>query len=155
MAAGTFLVFDSFMEALGDGTIPDLNTSAIHMGIATNTTVPSKTTADPRWGAGGTTNFSTNEVTPGENYSAGGPELTVTVTTPWTITGSTAKFDLDDVSIASNASNPTTGYWGLIYINDADDRCIGFTELGGPVDMTAGNFTITWNAGGLFTINNP
>lgn len=155
MAAGDFLVFDSFIEALGDGNIPDLNTVDIHMGIATNATVPTKTTADPRWGAGGTTNFLTNQVTPGGNYTTGGPELTVTTTTPWTISGSTATFDLDDVSIAVNASNPATGYWGLIYINDADDRCIGYVELGAPVDMTAGNFTITWDASGLFTINNP
>jgi hypothetical protein len=155
MAAGDFIVFDSFIEAMGDGNIPDLNTLAIHMAICTNATVPTKTSVDPRYGAGGTTNFLATDIGTGGNYTAGGPELTVTITVPWTISGSTGTFDLDDVSIDQDGANPDTGYWGIIYMNDADDRCIGFCELGSPVLLSAGNFTITWNASGLFTINNP
>jgi hypothetical protein len=155
MAAGDFVVFDQFLENLGENVIPTLSTTPIHMGIVTNATVPAKTTADPRWGAGGTTNFLTNEVTPGGNYATGGPDLTVTVSDPWTRSGSTVTFDLDDVSITQNGSNPSGAYWGIIYVNDANDYCIGYVELGGPIDLSAGDFTITWHASGLFTLANP
>lgn len=54
-----------------------------------------------------------------------------------------------------NGSNDTDAHWGLIY-NENDttgpDRAIAFVDLGGPVDMTAGDLTITWNASGIFTI---
>ena len=54
---------------------------------------------------------------------------------------------------ASNASNDIDAYWGIIY-NDtaASDEAIGFLELGGPVDMTAGDLTVTFHANGLFTL---
>jgi hypothetical protein len=155
MAAGDFIVFDSFLEAIGDGNVPDLNAEDIYMAICTNATVPAVDTADPQYGAGGSTNFASTDITTGGNYTTGGTqqELTTTITTPWTISGSTTKFDLDDVEILQGA-NPDTGYWGLIY-TDTDKRCLGFVELGSPVLLSAGNFTITWNAAGLFTINNP
>jgi len=160
MAAGDFIVFDKFLENLGDG-IHNMSTGTFYMGVITNTT-PLITAADPRWAAGGTPDFSALETdaTAG-NYTAEGEPMSVTITDNWDITGSTVKFDGDDIEILVNASNPngtgtSSAYWGIIYDNDATNKnCIGFVDLGGPVDMTAGNFTIAWNASGLFTINNP
>ena len=53
---------------------------------------------------------------------------------------------------AANGSNDTDAYWALIY-NDtqAGDPAIGFVDLGGPIDMTAGPLTVTWNASGIYT----
>ena len=54
---------------------------------------------------------------------------------------------------AQNASNDVDAYWGLIYNDtDAGDAALAFVELGGPVDMTAGSLTITWNAAGIATL---
>ena len=54
---------------------------------------------------------------------------------------------------AQNASNDVDAYWGLIYNDtDAGDLALAFVELGGPVDMTAGSLTITWNASGIATL---
>lgn len=127
----------------------DLENDVIKVGLVTSTTTPTETTADPRWGAGGTTDWSTNEVTPGGNYSAGGS----TIANPAvTIVTADAKFDGDDISILQNASNPTNARWGILY-NDTDTgkRVIGFLDLGADVDLSAGDFTITWNASGILT----
>jgi hypothetical protein len=106
-------------------------------GIVTNATVPAITTADPRWGAGGTTNFSTNEVTPGGAYSAGG----ITLTSP-TVTLSSANINLNvtsPISLASNASNPTGAYWMIIYSSTAAGKqCVGYIDLGGPISLVSG-----------------
>jgi hypothetical protein len=54
---------------------------------------------------------------------------------------------------AQNASNGTGAYWAIIYnYTDAAKDALAFVDLGGPVDMTAGDLTITWNGSGLFTI---
>ena len=55
---------------------------------------------------------------------------------------------------AQDGSNDVDAYWGLIY-NDTNgsDLAIGFVDLGGPVDMSAGDLTITWNVSGVFTIS--
>ena len=54
---------------------------------------------------------------------------------------------------ALDAGNDEDAYWGLIYNDtDAGDLAIGFLDLGGPVDMSTGDLTITWNASGVFTI---
>lgn len=127
----------------------DLENDVIKVGLVTSTTTPTETTADPRWGAGGTTDWSTNEVTPGGNYSAGGS----TIANPAvTIVTADAKFDGDDISILQNVSNPTNARWGILY-NDTDTgkRVIGFLDLGADVDLSAGDFTITWNASGILT----
>ena len=54
---------------------------------------------------------------------------------------------------AQDASNDVDAYWGIIYnYTDAGKDCLAYIELGGPVDMTAGDLTITWNASGILTI---
>ena len=136
---------------MGD-KVHDLSADTLKMGIVTNATVPASTTADPRWGAGGTTNFSTNEVTPGGNYITAGPTVGDGTPDAWTRSTGTCTLDLEDVSITQNGSNPTGAYWGIIYNSTSTGKeCIGFIELATAADLSAGDFTITWNASGLFT----
>jgi hypothetical protein len=54
---------------------------------------------------------------------------------------------------AQNAGNDVDAYWGIIYnYTDAGKDALAFVDLGGPVDMSAGDLTITWSASGIFTI---
>ena len=153
MAQGDVTYFNQYWEDVGD-KLHNNSGDVFKCGIVTNATVPATTTADPRWGAGGTTNFLTNEVTPGGNYSTGGPSLSAVITDNWTRSVGTNKQDFDDVSILQNASNPSGAYWGIIYNStDAGKRAIGFIELGGPIDLSAGDFTITWDASGFGTLS--
>ena len=93
------------------------------------------------------------EVGTAGSYVAGGTSLG-SLSTLVTEAAGTMTFDSGtNPTWAQNASNDTDAYWALIY-NDtqAGDPAIAFVELGGPVDMSAGSLTVTWNASGLFTI---
>ena len=151
MAAGDFVVFDQFLVDVGE-EIHQLETDTFKLGLVTAVVTPSATTANPCWGAGGSTNLATNEVTAGGNYVAGG----ATCGTPtYDLTGGLAMFDTDDPAAwAAHASNPTNAVWGILY-NDttANKNCVGFVDLGGAFDMTTGPLTVTVNASGWFRLN--
>lgn len=149
MPQGDVVVFDSFLlyqmkgtdEGVFDfGATPD----TINCAIVNNVIVPSETTADPAWGAGGTTNLSTNEET-GTNYPAGGrPCDSLTVVD----NAGTIELDFDDPAVwTQNGGNPTACFWGIIYSDTATNKnCIGYVDLGGTFDATTGDLTITWGA---------
>lgn len=148
MAAGDLTLFNQFKTDLGK-KIHDLSADTFKTGLITSAVTPTASTSDPRWGAGGGTNLATNQVTPGGNYSTGGPTI---ASTTWTGT-STLTFDGNDISIAQNASNPTNARWAIFYNDTATGKqALGFVDLGATIDLTAGAFAIVWNASGLFTL---
>lgn len=112
-------------------------TNAIKMGIITNAVTPAVADSDPRWGAGGTQNYSTAEVTPGGNYSAGG----IALTSP-ALALSTANINhtaTSPISLAANAANPTGAYWGIFYDStSAGKEVVGYIDLGGPISLVNG-----------------
>lgn len=150
MAQGDVVFFDQFLVDVLE-KVHNLETDTFKLGLTTGATTPSATTTDPRWGAGGTTNFAAEEVTPGGNYAAGGP----TIANPAvTLTGGLAMFDGDDVTIAQNAANPTNATQAIIY-NDtaAGKNAVGFVDIGGAFDMTTGPLSFVWNANGIGRLN--
>lgn len=150
MAQGDVFFTDQFLVDVQEG-LHDLENDTINLGLITSATTPAITTADPRWGAGGSTNWSTNEVSAGGNYSAGGPAIANPTVT---LTGGAGVFDGDDISISQNGSNPTNARWGIIY-NDTDTgkRVIGYLDLGADTDLSNGDFSVTWNASGISSLN--
>ena len=165
MAAGEFILFDKFAENLSLGVFT-LDDGDFRMGVITNTT-PLITAVDPRWQAtGANPDFSALETdaTTG-NYTADGEPLSATITDNWTTSGSVSTFDGDDIEILQDVNNPTgtgtsSAYWGIVYDwNATNKECVGFVDLGGPVEMVDGNFTITWDGAGgsankMFTLTN-
>lgn len=150
MAAGDVVFFDQYLVDAQEG-VHNLETDTIKVGLITNAVTPAATTADPRWGAGGSTNFLTNEVTPGGNYSTGGPTV---ANNSVTLTAGASVFDGDDISIAQHASNPTTARWGIIYNDTATGKnAIGYVDLGAVTDLSTGAFSITWNASGISSLD--
>lgn len=149
MAQGDITLFNEFKEDVGQ-KIHNLSSDTFKLGLVTNGVTPAANTADPRWGAGGSTDLSSSEVTPGGNYSAGGDTL---ASSTWSETSGTATFDASDVSIAQDASNPNNARWGIIY-NDtsAGKEAVAFLDLGGVTDLSAGAFQVTWNANGIFSL---
>lgn len=149
MARGDVHIFAAFELNAKKGTAINLGSDTIKLGIVNNTTVPTVSTADPRWGAGGTTNFATNEVTTGTSYSAGGPSLT---SVTYTQASGVNTFTAANVTVAQDATGFTTGYYGILYDStDAGKHAIGFIDLGGPVSIQGGALNITWNGSGIFT----
>ncbi len=150
MAQGDVTVFNQAIYELGIGDW-NLDTDTIKVALIDSTQTPAATSSDPRWGAGGGTNFSTDEVTAGGNYTAGGEDISAT----WTGTSGTSTFDGTDISAwTQNASNPTDARWAIIYDDtDSENKCIAYVDLGSVFDMTTGDLNVNWNASGIFTIS--
>lgn len=144
MAQGDLSVFD---EALLNMLKDFVSTDNIKVALITNATVPAVGDTTPDLG-------DYTEVTAGGNYAAGGEALN-TWGNMLSEAAGTVTFDDTDASVtwAQHASNPTNAYYAIIYNDtDAGDACIAFIDLGGAVDMTAGDLTITWDASGIFTV---
>lgn len=123
----------------------------LKVALVTNVVTPTETDAAPHFGGTGTTNYATNECTPGGNYAAGGPTL---ASQTFAASGANAAFDAADLSIAKNASNPTNARWGILYnATDANKRALAFIDLGSVIDMTAYDLAITFAAAGLATLS--
>lgn len=154
MATGTVKWFAQALHDLGN-KIHDMDTDVLKMGIVTTATVPAVNTPLPRWGAGGTTNFSTNQVvTTGTSYT--GPK---TLTTPtWDLTATGALFGADVINMPQDASGFTNGAYGIIYNDtDASKRCLGWVELSaaGTLSLVTGAIEINWFGAGddIFSID--
>lgn len=121
-------------------------TDDIKCAILDNTTSPTASHATPALG-----DFT--QVGSSGNYTSGGTSLgnwgTLSVEAGGTLTFDSAT----NPTWAQNASNDADAYWALLY-NDtqAGDPAFAYVDLGGPVDMSAGALTVTWNASGIFTI---
>jgi hypothetical protein len=138
MAAGDTKIMANVLEAWAKNTPAiDADTDVLKVALVTNVLTPSNGDSDPCWGAGGAQNYSTNEVTPGGNYAAGGATLagvTVTQSTTQCLIQATSP-----ISWAANASNPTNARWAIIYDNTtANKQVVGYIDLGGVVSLVSG-----------------
>lgn len=151
MARGDIIVFDQFLLDLML-KVHDLNAAdTLRIGFIGNAVTPSVSTADPHWGGTGTTNLATDAKSGGSFPAT--PTALTSVTA--TLNSGTPKLDAADPSAFSkNASNPTDIYWAIIY-NDTstNKKAICAYDMGGPVDGTAGDVTVTFNASGIATLN--
>jgi len=151
MAQGDVVLFNTFVLHVGLA-VHQLETAVLKLGLITNGVTPAASTADPRWGSGGSTNLSSNQVTPGGNYSSGGPTI---ANNTYTLSSNVATLDGDNISIAQNASNPTNARWGIIYNDTSSGKeAIGFVDLGSVFDLSSGDLAINWNASGIATLTN-
>jgi hypothetical protein len=149
MAQGDFVWFNAAKLKLGLKKV-DLENDVIKFGLVTNSVTPSATTADPCWGAGGTTNLASYQVTPGGNYTTGGPTV---ANNTFTESGGTVTFDGDAVSVSQDASNPTNARWGIVYSDTATNKdALGYVDLGGVTDLSAGGFSATPSSSGIMTL---
>lgn len=94
-------------------------------------------------------NVSASEVAATGGYSAGGSTL---LSKTLDVTGATnvTKFDGADQTYTSSTISATQA---VIYdASIAGSVLLGYVDFGGTVSSSSGNFTITWNADGIFTI---
>lgn len=144
MARGDMVVFDEAKAFMIDGGWESAD--VIKCAVLDNTTTPAAADATPALG-------DYTEVGTAGTYTAGGTSLGDLGTVVTEAAGTMTFDSATNPTWAQDASNDTDAYWGLIYNDtDATDRAIAFVDLGGPVDMQAGDLTITWNASGIFTI---
>lgn len=143
MAAGTFTILNTAKKKLVDGTF-DLDTHTWKVALLTTAvSLSASTTVD-------TYAEITSQVT-GTGYTTGGATLSgVTVTGTSTVT-----FDANDVTWSAST---ITAKYAVIYSDTATSKDIlGYVDLdtasgSATVSSTAADFTITWNASGIFTL---
>lgn len=143
MATGDVTFFNQFKVDLGN-KIMDLDSDAYKVGFVTSSVTPTASDAAPHWGGTGTTNFATNQVTPGGNYATGGPSLAGLA---YTNSAGTVSWKANKISIAQDASNPTNARWGIIYNStDTNKRAVAFVDFGNARDLSQASFEIRWNS---------
>lgn len=150
MAAGDIVWFDQALLDLGE-KLHDLSSDTFNWALITAAVTPAANTSDPRWGAGGGTNLSSNAVATGTAWT--GP--VALTSTAWTIVSGTPTFDAaDPTTIAQDAGGFTDARWLIIYNHtDAGKRALGYMDLGSARSIVTGPLTITWNASGILTLN--
>jgi hypothetical protein len=141
MARGDIHWFNRALLDMGK-KLHDLSADTLKLGIITNGVTPDVNTADPRWGAGGSTNLSSSQVATGTGYA--GP-ITLTGTS-WAQQSNIPTLRAAVVTVPQDAAGFSNGYWGVIY-NDTDPgkRAIAYVDLGGPVGIVNGPLTADWN----------
>ena len=135
--------YNSFKAALQNADI-DLSVDTIKVMLVTSAYVPNVDTHAFRSSV-------TNEVT-GTGYTAGGKALTAKIVTQDNAADS-AVFDADPVTWATST---ITARGAVLYKdtgNAATDNLIAYFDFGVDESSTSGDFTITWNAGGILTIS--
>jgi hypothetical protein len=144
MARGDVVVFEEAKAKMLDGDWA--STDHFYCAICDNTATPTADFATPTLG-----DFT--EVTAAGTYDAGGIDLGALSAL---VTEAAGVMTFDSTTNPTWAQDPLSdvdAYWGIIYnYTDAGKDALAFVDLGGPVDMTAGDLTITWNVAGIFTI---
>lgn len=144
MAQGDMVVFDEAKAKMLEGDWA--STDNFYLAIMDNTVPPTAADTTPVFG-------DYTEVGAAGTYTANGTDLGA-LSVLVSEAGGTMTFDsATNPTWAQDASNDTDAYWGIIYnFTDAGKDAVAFVDLGGPVDMTAGDLTVTWHANGIFTI---
>lgn len=151
MAWSTSELFRQTQIDILKGTLTaDLDTIATKVALYNNSVTPDSdaTAANVAYGAG---TWTGNEVT-GTNWAAGGVALSGMDVIA--ITGG-YKYDATDVSVSTCTF--TGAYGCLIYLDGlttpvADQGLIAVYFGGSAFSPVAGDFTITWNASGIYTV---
>jgi len=144
MARGDVIVFEEAKAKMLDGDWA--STDHFYCAICDNTATPTADFATPTLG-----DFT--EVGAGGTYVAGGTDLGALSTLVTEAAGVMTFDSATNPTWAQDVGNDADAFWGIIYnFTDAAKDAIAFVDLGGPVDMSAGDLTITWNVAGIFTI---
>lgn len=144
MARGDVTVFEEAKAKMLDGDWA--STDHFYIAICDDTATPAAGTATPVIG-----DFT--EVGAGGTYVANGTDLGTLADLVSEAAGVMTFDSATNPTWAQDVGNDVDAYWGIIYnFTDAGKDALAFVDLGGPVDMSAGDLTITWNGSGIFTI---
>lgn len=133
-------LYSSFHTKLANKEI-DLDSDVIKVALCTSSYTPNQNAHDYF-------DDITNEVS-GSGYTAGG--ATLGSKSVGTGGGKTFTFDADDVTWSSST---ITARYAIIYDSTgtaSTSPLIGYIDFGADVSSSSSNFTIQWNASGIFT----
>jgi len=140
-ASGLFV--PTFLDVL-DATQLAVNTGSdtFKCGMVTNSATPDFDLHD-EWA-----DLSAQEVS-GTGYTAGGAALTSV-----TLTGSSGTITFDAADVSWTTSTISSARAAVVYDDTlAGDKLIALVDFGADYSSSAGTFTITWNASGIWTLD--
>lgn len=150
-ASAIFREWQSMVYQVSGTGYTGLDSDTVKVALYNNTGTPDKDAAV------GLTGYNTgqwvvaNEVTDATNWTASGRALaSKTFTTP-----STGVFMFDAADLAGGGNVTLTNVYGCLVHDDSitagtvADQGVSFNYFGGPQSVTAGQFTIIWNANGI------
>ena len=147
MAEGDVFVFEEFALDVASG-VHDFSSDEFKVCFLNNDNPPAASQATPTY-----SDFSGDEVS-GNGYSAGGQVITVTLSEA----DGVATIDYSAEVFSQSSGGPDDIYHALFYNNTAASKnAIAVMDMGGPVDLDAGDLTVDAHASGLatITVNNP
>jgi hypothetical protein len=154
MAWSNSKIFSSFItDVLNNTTEMDLNSDTLKAALYNNTTAPDQTvtSANTAYNVGQWT--STNEVSDGTNWDAGGEPLT-SVSSDF----SSNVYTLDATNTPQGGASTTlANVYGCLVLDDTiatpvAKQGICYNYFGGVQSVTAGTFTIVWNGSGIMAL---
>jgi hypothetical protein len=149
--SSVFREWNSQMLQVSGTGYTGLDSDTINVALFNNTTAPDKDAAVASTGYNTGVWTTTNEVTDATNWVAGGrPLASKTFTTPAT---GVVMFDAADLAGGGNVTI-ANAYGALVYDNTITagtvaKQGVSFNYFGGAQSVTAGTFTIVWNANGI------
>ena len=156
MAKGNVTLFRKFKERLGDGEI-NLTTAVFKIILTNDTTAAlpggGAQATDPRYGAGGSQDLSTNECANGGGYTTGG--TAIDGSDPWAVNGDDCEYTADNPTFLSSFSgDPTNIRYGVVYVDNGGttDYGMGYVQIYDgttDVDLTVGDVIVKWDGGAL------
>jgi hypothetical protein len=150
MTANAWIAYDSFREWIGDGAI-DMDGHEFKMALFLSTSNCATVTHDEYGDLD-------NEHANGNGYTTGGEACTGTISAAnqWLRTGTSVKFDCDDVVWTAGAASIKARFAVIYDDTHATKALICYSLLdNSPADVeaTAGNtFTVGIHADGVFTL---
>lgn len=158
MAWANSSIFRAYVTDLVEGTVENAGTTSMDWSGATtvkaalynNTTAPDNdvTSANTAYNAGQW--VSGNEVSDGTNWDAAGEPLTGRATSN---TADTITMDATDTPQSGATCTLASVFGCLVYsdsiVTPVADQGFCFNYFGGSQSVTAGTFTIVWNANGV------
>lgn len=151
MAWSNSKIFSAFItDALNNTAALDLNTDTIKAALFDNSITPSQTVASASTALGAGV-WASGQLSNG-GWSSGGLALTSVASG---FASNVFTFDAADTANVTDAT--ISGAFGTLVYEDTlaapvADQGISFHYFGGTQSVTAGIFTIVWNASGIFAL---
>ena len=141
MALNDLIVFDEAKAKMVDGNWG--STDVFYCAVCDNTTTPTRGFSTPL-----ISEFT--QIGTGGSYA--GPANLGALSVLVTESDGVMKFDsTTNPNWEQHVDNDVDAYWAIIY-NFVSGDCLGYVDLGGPLDMSTGDLTVTWNDLGIFSI---
>lgn len=139
-------------DALNNTAALDLNSDTLKVSLYNDTITPSQTvaSANTAYGAGV---WASGGVSDSAGWPAAGRALSSITST---FASNIYTFDAADLSSANSSTTLSNVYGALVYdstiTTPVSKQGICYNYFGGSTSVSAGTFTIVWNASGIFTI---